>query len=181
MYLSKPAYYADLIVLPMMMALLGLSWLGRGGWQQALIAVSCILGIALYTLLEYFWHRYAQHHIPAVQRMHERHHGHPGALVGTPAWITAAACMAPLLLFWWPFGWNFASGIAFGLMLGCLWYSAYHHALHHWPARRGTWLYRLKRRHYMHHHALLACNFGVTTSMWDRMFGSERRRNPYAA
>ena len=46
------------------------------------------------------------------------------------------------------------------------------HALHHWHAR-GRWLKERKRWHALHHRRgeWPAC-YGVTTSFWDRLFGS---------
>ncbi len=67
---------------------------------------------------------------------------------------------------------DFASGITAGLMLGYVWYGGVHHVLHHWRVRPGSYLYRLKRRHALHHYARHSCNFGVTTQFWDRVFGT---------
>jgi sterol desaturase/sphingolipid hydroxylase (fatty acid hydroxylase superfamily) len=38
--------------------------------------------------------------------------------------------------------------------------------------KRGGYLWRLKRRHTRHHYGKRPCNFGVVTSMWDRVFGT---------
>ncbi len=101
------------------------------------------------------------------------HHDQPTGFVGTPTWLSLGMiCCGALLPLWWETGFHLASGITAGLMLGYLWYASVHHLVHHWPIRQGTLLYRLKRRHALHHHARQPCNFGVSTAFWDRVFGT---------
>ena len=68
-------------------------------------------------------------------------------------------------------------------MLGYLAYVGVHYALHHvnslgptWlPASLRVWLRNLIRAHAVHHHQT-QYNFGVTTTIWDRVFGTLRQR-----
>ena len=69
---------------------------------------------------------------------------------------------------------GFDSGIAAtaGLATGYLWYVFVHYATHHWRPRKNSYLYRARLRHARHHYFFHCGNFGVTTSMWDHIFGT---------
>ncbi len=176
MFLSKAAYYADFVVFPLLMLLLAGALPWATPWGTAAWCAAALLGLAAYSLLEYALHRFVLHRLPPFSRMHALHHEHPAAMVGTPTWITAGGGLGVLLVIWLVAGRELACGFTFGLMLGYVWYGAVHHAVHHWSARKGSWLHYLKRRHNVHHYAPQPCNYGVTTALWDRLFGSERRR-----
>ena len=65
-----------------------------------------------------------------------------------------------------------ASAFTLGVLAGYLAYSITHHATHHWRAR-SPWLLQRKRWHALHHrHADEPACYGVTTDLWDRVFGS---------
>ena len=70
------------------------------------------------------------------------------------------------------FGWQVASGLTVGLLFGYLWYLVVHDTVHRRRVRRGSLLYELKIHHARHHHAKTPGNFGVTSSFWDRVFGT---------
>jgi sterol desaturase/sphingolipid hydroxylase (fatty acid hydroxylase superfamily) len=174
MRLSKAGYYADFVVYPLLLLPLGgvLFWSGTRR-QEMLWAAACVAGAAGFSLIEYLMHRFVLHRVAPFRGLHEMHHDSPTALVGTPTWLSAALIGGGVLLpLWWQAGPEIASGLSFGLIVGYLWYVSLHHAVHRWPARAGSYLHRAKRRHALHHHARLPCNFGVTTGCWDRLFGS---------
>lgn len=78
----------------------------------------------------------------------------------------------------------FAFSLTGGFLLGYLCYVSVHHLVHHRPARPGSVLFALKRRHALHHHVTPEGNFGVTSGFWDRVFGTEiqlRQRGSGAA
>ncbi|MEQ1508521.1 MAG: sterol desaturase family protein, partial [Myxococcota bacterium] len=61
--------------------------------------------------------------------------------------------------------------LAGGVVGGWLMYEGLHRAIHVWPARTayGRWA----RRHHLHHHfADPARNHGVSTPIWDWVFGT---------
>jgi sterol desaturase/sphingolipid hydroxylase (fatty acid hydroxylase superfamily) len=174
MHLSKASYFADFAVYPpvvLALLILALRHAPSPVWIEWSIA--CLAGIAAWTLLEYVIHRGVLHGIRFFAAMHDLHHEDPEGFVGTPTWLSLAAiCVGALFPLWWGAGFDFASGITAGLMLGYVWYVGVHHVLHHWRIRPGSYLYRWKRRHARHHYARQACNFGVTTQFWDRVFGT---------
>ena len=64
-----------------------------------------------------------------------------------------------------------ATGLTLGVTIGYLAFSWTHHAVHYWRAD-SAWLKNRKRLHNLHHRAGSACNYGVTTSFWDEVFGT---------
>ncbi len=173
MILTRLGYFSDFIVYPALIALLAAAGIGLGtdgGVRWLSIFLACV---ALWTFLEYFLHRFVFHHMPYFRQMHERHHDAEHDLIGTPTWISvctfAVLVLAPLTLLG---DLSVATAVSAGLMLGYLWYVAVHHLVHHWHPGHSTYLYRLKRRHALHHHHDEERNFGVTTGLWDRVFGT---------
>jgi sterol desaturase/sphingolipid hydroxylase (fatty acid hydroxylase superfamily) len=173
MILTRLGYYSDFVVYPVLIALLaafGIRYGTIGGPRWLLIFLGCLV---LWTLLEYLLHRFAFHHMPFLRQMHEAHHDAEHDLIGSPIWISVAAhallVFVPLLLL---ANLSVATAASAGLMLGYLWYVAVHHAVHHWHPGHSTYLYRLKRRHALHHHHDQERNFGVTTGLWDQVFGT---------
>jgi sterol desaturase/sphingolipid hydroxylase (fatty acid hydroxylase superfamily) len=69
---------------------------------------------------------------------------------------------------------GFDAGIAAtsGLATGYLWYVFVHYTTHHWRPRKNSYLYRARVRHARHHHFSHRGNFGVTSSVWDHVFGT---------
>jgi sterol desaturase/sphingolipid hydroxylase (fatty acid hydroxylase superfamily) len=184
MRLSKGGYFADFAVYPPVTAMLIGAALRRGStlsWSEALLV--CAAGVCVWTLLEYIIHRVVLHEVRYFATMHEMHHDEPADFVGTPTWLSLGMiCSGALLPLWWETGFDLATAFTAGLTLGYLWYAGVHYMIHHWRIEPGTYLYRRKRHHALHHHALLECNFGVTTSFWDRVFATRfaGRRRPLA-
>ena len=175
MRLGKISYYADFYVYPAAIAALAAFaiWRGpEGGWATWLGAF--VSGVALWTLVEYLLHRYVLHHVPYIKQMHDAHHADQQALIGTPIWISLSIMVVFVLI---PLTFlveqHVAIGLACGLMLGHFWYGGVHHILHHWKIEPGTYWYKLKRRHMLHHHFDEMGNFGVTSGFWDVVFGTD--------
>ena len=175
MRLGRIGYYADFYVYPVVIT--GLTtyaiWQGpEGAWATWLSAF--IAGAALWTLVEYLLHRFVLHHVPYIKDMHDAHHEDQQALIGAPIWISLSLMVVVVLI---PLSLiaeqNVAIGLACGLMLGHFWYGSVHHILHHWKIKPGTYWFRLKRRHMLHHHFDEMGNFGVTSGFWDVVFGTD--------
>lgn len=128
-------------------------------------------GFAAWGLLEYALHRWLGHGPPSVgRRGHAMHHADDTALVAAPVFVVMAGAwliwtmLAPLA------GVSLAALLVCGLYAGYNHYALVHHVLHHHQAlvaRVG--LGRLERCHRVHH-ARHDVNFGVTTTLWDRIF-----------
>lgn len=58
-----------------------------------------------------------------------------------------------------------------GFMLGYLMYGSMHYAIHAWnPPFK--WMKPLWRNHHLHHYKDEHKGFGVSTTVWDRVFGT---------
>lgn len=146
------------------------------------LAISFSGGLALWTLFEYCMHRFTFHTIAKIARLkhvhyvvHGMHHAYPtdpvrvifppffSAIFGSVIGIAMFLLISPSL----------AAGIFSGFILGYAWYEFMHYAAHHikWKI---SWFKNLKRHHLLHHHSMSFKdkNFGVTTSFWDRVFGT---------
>ena len=175
MALSKFSYYSDFVVYPITVVALTavnfkqFTWHGGREWLGA-----CLAGLVLWTLLEYVLHRIALHWMPIFSPMHSLHHGEPLALIGTPSWISVTVWLSVILLpLWWCVGFNVANGMTVGVMTGYWWYGYVHHVIHH-HARKASSAYfsQLRAWHMRHHHSPKRGNFGVTTHVWDYVFGT---------
>lgn len=172
MRLSVYGYYSDFLVYPLCIGGLAILGLHRAqGFQFAGWLGIVFASVLAWTLIEYGLHRFVFHHAPFIRQLHQQHHDEERTLLGTPVWFSlfahAILLFLPAFIF---FGATVASAISAGIMLGYLWYVSVHHIVHHWHAPHDSTLYRLKRRHALHHHAPDICNFGVTTGFWDRAF-----------
>ncbi len=140
------------------------------------------LGVLAWTLLEYVLHRWVFHFRPApgseLQHdvaflIHGVHHDwphDPDRLVMPPlvAVLIALAVGVPLRA---AVGAAVFPGVFAGLVAGYLWYDLTHYAVHHLKQR--TALGKLQRRnHLVHHFAQPNARYGVTTPLWDVVFGT---------
>jgi sterol desaturase/sphingolipid hydroxylase (fatty acid hydroxylase superfamily) len=175
MVLSKTAYYADFVVYAAIVAGLALSaslrldWALRTKWLIAFLA-----GVAAWTLLEYLLHRFVLHRIPTFAEMHAVHHAAPRAFVGTPTWVSLFILWIVIFVpAWRILSLHIATGLIAGVMLGFLWYGILHHVIHHRrPRFLAVRLTACIHRHLRHHYAEAPGNFGVSTRLWDRLFGT---------
>jgi sterol desaturase/sphingolipid hydroxylase (fatty acid hydroxylase superfamily) len=175
MVLSKTAYYADFVVYVAIIAGLALSaCLRLDGGPRTKWLVAFLAGVAAWTLLEYLLHRFVLHRIPTFAQMHAVHHAAPRTFVGTPTWISLLTLWIAIFLpAWRALSLNIASGLIAGVMLGFLWYGILHHVIHHRrPRFLAVRLTACIHRHLRHHYAEAPGNFGVTTQLWDRLFGT---------
>jgi sterol desaturase/sphingolipid hydroxylase (fatty acid hydroxylase superfamily) len=145
-----------------------------------MIAVFLLAGIATWSLLEYLLHRFAGHDRRLVGRNafgreHSRHHAEGGYFA--PSWkkVLAASGLATVVGVL-AGAWRSPNLLIFmGGLLGC--YAVYeilHRRLHtHSPRNRyGAWA----RHHHFHHHFEdIRKNHGVTSPIWDLVFGTYAR------
>jgi len=177
MRLTRTGFLADFYVYPCIVAILGALAIGRAPRDWQALGVAFLAGLCAWTLLEYLVHRWIFHHAPWVRRQHAAHHDDPKALVGTPTWLSVATLSVVVML---PSmvaeGLAIGSSFSAGLVLGYLWYCIVHYGVHHWHVARRGYFSRMKRRHAIHHQVDVGSNFGVTTSVWDRLFGTCHRQ-----
>lgn len=147
------------------------------------------LGFALWGLAEYLLHRFAMHHLRGrgiMSREHLEHHVEA-------AWrfdpIMVASWSGMLLVGfagWFPLGWALVSprvglAVAVGWTAGYAFYE-YQHATTHLRPPRGRYTVWVRRHHLHHHFGHPMANHGVSSPLWDVVFGTrevpERVRVP---
>jgi sterol desaturase/sphingolipid hydroxylase (fatty acid hydroxylase superfamily) len=138
-----------------------------------------IAGFMSVGLLEYVLHRWVLHGLPSMaKRAHAQHHAEPRALISTPLFVIMTGALA----IWGLLGLVLPAGLAALLVFGL--YAGYNYfaLVHHWQHHRGNhlacvaYLGRLERLHHLHHHRQVV-NFGISTTMWDRLFGTFQPTN----
>lgn len=111
-----------------------------------------------------------------MAREHRRHHGQPAAT----SWKMRLAAYAGIAVTAGAAAFGVSrlvgGGVAAGLGVG--WFGGYaFYELSHWYAHHGrprtSWGHRMRRRHFRHHFGAPRANLGVTTSVWDRLAGTE--------
>lgn len=149
---------------------------GFAGWKIALVFLA---GMFFWTFFEYLMHRYIFHMIaesPQAQKfvyvLHGNHHHFPRDkerlfMPPVPSLIIAAAIFGLMYLIMREYAFLFFPGF----MLGYLIYGSMHYAIHAWnPPFK--WMKPLWRNHHLHHYKDEHHGYGVSTTLWDRVFGT---------
>jgi sterol desaturase/sphingolipid hydroxylase (fatty acid hydroxylase superfamily) len=174
MKMSKLAYFSEFLLFPPLVLIATLlAYRNLIPPQPVIYALVYGGGLVGWTLIEYLIHRVLFHHAPILSQIHECHHHSPQDLIGTPAWASVLiGLIAVAVPSWAVLGFGLGTAVTAGLVTGYLWYVFVHFATHHWRPRRDSYLYRARLRHARHHHLSHSGNFGVTTAMWDHVFGT---------
>lgn len=156
------------------------------GVSAAMTLVYLLAGFVIWTLSEYWLHRKLFHWQPdnAIGRrmhfiIHGIHHDHPNdrlRLVMPPG---ASIPLALLFgaIFWLVFGVPTGFSLFAGFLIGYLTYDYTHYYLHH-VVPKSAFGKRLREAHMRHHFQDHRYGFGVSSPVWDRVFGTmPRKRN----
>jgi sterol desaturase/sphingolipid hydroxylase (fatty acid hydroxylase superfamily) len=170
---TKTFYYADFVAYIFLIILVSGLLIGyTPGGARLSSVMSVVGGLALWPLIEYVLHRYVMHGLEPFRGWHMEHHKRPRAFIGTPTIFSAGLIFILVFLptsvsanVW------VGTGLTLGVTIGYLAFSWTHHAVHYWrPHTR--WLRNRNRLHNIHHRPGSACNYGVTTSFFDTVFGT---------
>ncbi len=167
------------VYIPMVLVL-GYRTYARG--LEPLTAVGlCFAGIFAWTFAEYVLHRFVFHwqrDTPFGRRVHFLihgvHHDYPNDAdrLVMPLLVSVPLAVIFYTAFYFLFGGVRLSEPFFaGFAIGYLLYDGTHYAVHHFKqtTRIGKFL---KRHHMLHHHADNEGGFGVSTPLWDYVFGT---------
>jgi sterol desaturase/sphingolipid hydroxylase (fatty acid hydroxylase superfamily) len=142
------------------------------------IAVLFVAGLASWSLAEYLLHRFLMHSLRGrgkASREHLRHHAGVEQAANTTALSWLGIFVVGAVVFF-PAGWLLA-GVAGGAAMAVGWvvgYSIYEYL--HWAAHQRaprTRYERWLRHHHFHHHfGAPLKNHGVTSPVWDLVFGT---------
>ncbi len=169
-------------------------WRGESAFGAGKTAALFAGGVLLVSFVEYALHRWGFHFAAntKAERLrlflaHGYHHAFPDdprRLVLPPLAIwPVAAILIPL---WYVVFGRFFWPVLAGSATGYVAYDWVHYATHHFRPRTplGRWL---KRYHMLHHHDLPGTRYGITSPLWDLVFGtylpttSLARREPATA
>lgn len=138
-----------------------------------------ILGGFFWTFFEYIMHRFVFHMIaesPRAQKviyiMHGNHHHFPRDkerlfMPPVPSIIISSILFLLMNLLIGRYVFMFFPGF----ILGYLMYGTMHYAIHAWnPPFK--WMKPLWRNHHLHHYKDEGKGYGVSTTIWDRVFGT---------
>lgn len=164
--------------LPVIAIMLFVSY-AKYGYSFVFIALIFSCGMLSWTLFEYLMHRFAFHYVADSVRaqrfiyvLHGNHHEYPRDkerlfMPPVPSLIIASIIFSLLYM---------AMGTSVfmffpGFLLGYLLYGTMHFAIHAWnPPYK--WMKPLWRNHHLHHYKNEHQGFGVSTTLWDRIFGT---------
>jgi sterol desaturase/sphingolipid hydroxylase (fatty acid hydroxylase superfamily) len=149
------------------------------GFSALNTALLFLGGVFFWTFFEYIMHRFVFHWVsdnPRIQRisyvLHGNHHEYPRdrqRLFMPPVPSLIIASIIFLLM-------NLVIGqnvFAFfpGFMIGYLMYGSMHYAIHAWnPPYK--WMKPIWRNHHLHHYKSEEKGFGVSSHIWDKVFGT---------
>lgn len=163
-------------------------WIGLSFWPHNTAAQAAIwtgIGLVSWSLAEYLLHRYLFHLPETAFRgskrftylIHGVHHEYPNDASRTlmpfvPKLIFSVVFLGLFTLILGSKGPFFSAGF----MLGYYFYSMMHYAIHRYKAPsflRGLWTH-----HHLHHHLHDDKAFGVSSTLWDRIFNTMPPKYP---
>ena len=139
------------------------------------------LGIIVWSLAEYFLHRFVFHYVPDSklgQRMHFIFHGvHHDYPSDSKRLVMPPSASLPLavifyFLFYVVVGKIYVAPFMAGFLTGYLFYDITHYAVHHFNMHNKFWL-AIKNHHMKHHYQDPAKGFGVSSPLWDKIIGTD--------
>lgn len=149
------------------------------GFEGSRVFLTFLGGMFFWSLFEYIMHRFVFHYTAHTESgkkinyiLHGNHHEYPRDrerlfMPAAPSLIIASSLFLMM---------NLVLGkdiFAFfpGFMLGYLIYGSMHYAIHAWnPPFK--WMKGLWRNHHLHHYKQDHRGFGVSSTLWDHVFGT---------
>ena len=133
-----------------------------------------VLGLFLWTLLEYAIHGWIGHLSASfAARLHAVHHRDPHAIFTIGAWLPLTVLYAAGIGL---LGLSPAMTVLSGTLCGFVVYEAIHYRIH-FIRPRGRIERWLREHHLTHHQQMPNRCFGVTSPLWDIIFGTEPTSN----
>ncbi len=127
-------------------------------------------GVFAWTFVEYVLHRFAFHKF--FRREHFAHHRFPTKWIGVAPWFTGSFFIVTYLAWTKTFGAGIGGALFIGFCAGYYAYIAIHLLIHHTD---NGFVAGLRCRHELHHATGVEKNFGVSTNLWDHIFGTYQR------
>lgn len=144
-------------------------------------------GLAFFTFVEYIMHRYL-YHIPATSErkqkisytMHGVHHDYPKdkSRLAMPPVLSLIVATVLFIIYRVVLG-DYVFGFLAGFLIGYAGYLAVHYSVHAFKVPN-NFLKVLWHHHSIHHYREPDRAFGVSSTLWDHIFGTMPRKNPIA-
>ncbi|MFZ9694580.1 MAG: sterol desaturase family protein [Chitinophagaceae bacterium] len=151
----------------------------RYGYSAGQIVAVFFSGMFFWTFFEYFAHRFLFHWIPKtpgatkfVYTLHGNHHHFPRDrqrlfMPPVPSLVIASTLFGIMYLVIETYVYMFFPCFLIGYLL----YGSMHYAIHAWnPPFK--WMKPLWRNHHLHHYKNEHQGFGVSSTLWDHVFGT---------
>lgn len=174
--LSRVHWSVPLFVYVPFVILLG--FLSLRAFSPAMVVAAALVGYFVWTLIEYFGHRYLFHaELPGswgarlhflIHGVHHIHPNDPLRLVMPPL-LSAPIMLIALLVTWLVFGLPLGYPFLMGFIIGYLGYDMVHYYVHHAEPKTRLGL-TLRRLHMLHHFRDPERAFGVSVPWWDYVF-----------
>jgi len=143
-----------------------------------------LAGMIFWSLFEYTIHRFVFHFFAESERakkivyvIHGNHHEYPRDkerlfMPAVPSLLISSSIFFIMYIFAFLFN---STGFVFaffpGFVMGYLIYGSMHYAIHAWnPPFK--WMKPLWRNHHLHHYKNVELGFGVSSTLWDHIFGT---------
>lgn len=143
-----------------------------------------LIGLVVWTFIEYMLHRFFFHWQPQsdrtqqiLQRLHLDHHAdprNPNKILVRPSFSLPVSAVLLSIMYVLSGTLVAAVGMVIGIWAGFLYYESVHYRLHLSTANRGLLKYQ-RQSHFYHHFVDHHHCFGVTSPLWDLLFGTVRR------
>ncbi|XP_059485408.1 uncharacterized protein LOC132202477 [Neocloeon triangulifer] len=175
-------YYIPIFWIPIFFLFLKVHY--AGGFSHGTTVFGLIFGVLLWTALEYSLHRWLFHMEPPSKSprlitfhfvIHGLHHKVPfdgtrlvfppagSSILGIVLYFTFSALLPA----------NILHSTAAGITLGYLFYDLFHYYLHFGAPDPSSHLYFMKRYHNQHHFSHHDSGYGITSPLWDAVFGTK--------
>lgn len=148
-------------------------------FSGARITAIIFSGILFWSFFEYLMHRFVFHFVAESDRakkiiyvMHGNHHEYPRDkqrlfMPPVPSLIISSTIFMVMNFLMGNAAFCFFPGFIFGYLI----YGSMHYAIHAWnPPFK--WMKGLWRNHHLHHYKQQERGFGVSSTLWDHVFGT---------
>jgi len=165
-------------------------YLAYTAWLYSLktILVVFVAAMLSWTLFEYIIHRFLFHFEAKsawgkrlVYIFHENHHEYPRDkmrlfMPPVPSMLLASLVFSIFCFFSWLFSGTIGYALIYfaGFISGYLIYVSMHYAIHAYAPPK--YLKKLWRNHHLHHYKYPDKGFGVSSVLWDKLFGTMPER-----
>jgi sterol desaturase/sphingolipid hydroxylase (fatty acid hydroxylase superfamily) len=182
-WVSVPLLWVPVVLACLALAIAGaVTTSGETAWH---IPIAFCVGLVAWTLAEYNVHRFVFHlrpRAPWQERMvylaHGIHHHQPHCKTRL---VLPPAVSVPMAAIFYGFFYLVIAvllgaepwllPVFAGFLTGYIVYDLIHYATHHAPVRSRVWKY-LKRHHMYHHFKTPNGRFGVSSPLWDYVYGT---------